>query len=185
MSMTIAVDFDHVLFDSSGFYEQIPVDPDDFKDTFETVYLENGKEYRIRDHVRKLNQHPEYDVSPTDLEELYGKAPQYLRRDGLQELTDRYDVVIATRATHQGWQRQKVTASGADRYVEDVIVVQGEPTENPKTVTDADVLIDDRQYEHANVDMPGYRFDEEEDTFDDMLQEVQLITDGGPDRDER
>ncbi len=179
--MRIAVDFDHVLFDTAGFYDEINVDIDDFKDTFEAVYLENGNEYRIEDHVEKLNTERAYDVSPSDIERMYAAAPNYLRENGLKNLSERYEVVIVTRASHRGWQKQKITASGADRYADDIVIVHGEPEDEPKNLSEADLLIDDRPKEHEYTDLPGFVYDEKTDTFDDVLQEVHLLTDGGED----
>ncbi len=177
--MKLAVDLDHVLLDTEGFYseiEKIPVKADDFKDSFETVYLDNDGTYCIADHAQQLVEQG-YDVSPEDLEDLYDKAPQYLREDGLRKLTDQCEVVIATRATHYGWQQQKITASGADQYVdeEDITVVH----DDPKTVPGAVMLVDDRTYEHGRVDIPGFLFDEEEDTFDEVLQAARAVVNGG------
>lgn len=169
--MRLAVDFDHVLFDTSGFYSEIPIDADTFKDTFETVYLDNGEEYTVTGHVNELNRRG-YSVTEQELETLYDKAPEYLRVDGLQRLTEVGEVVIATRASHQGWQRQKITASGAEQYVDDVIVVHGPPEEHPKTVSGADLLVDDWQHEHDHVDTDGYHFDETTDTFEDVVQQI-------------
>lgn len=160
--MRIAVDFDHVLFDTDGFYSELPVNKHVFKDTFEAAYDREDEAYRIKEHVSRLNDHPDVTgpVTQSDLKDAYSTAEQYLREDGLERLAETFEVVIVTRKTHHGWQEQKVEVSGADRYVDDVVVVAGEPEEEPKDI-DAVALIDDRQEEHEYCETDGVLFDED------------------------
>lgn len=180
--MKIAVDFDHVLFDTSGFYTELPTDADVFKDTYEQAY-ERHNAYNVEEHVNLLNAHPHVSdpVTVEHVQSTYRKAPNYLRKNGLQKLADTFDLVLVTRKTHAGWQQQKVTSSGADRYVDEVIIVSGTPAEEPKNIDDAALLIDDTPQEHDYCDAAGILFDEDSESLTDIVEDVQVVADGGYD----
>lgn len=154
--MRIGVDFDKTIFDTPAFYtcieDIVEVSIERFKDTFEALYNEKG-DVTAEDHAEKLLP----EAGKEDVEELadairtaYEAAPEYLHTEVLellQEIRQAHEVVIITRKSHDGWQQKKVHESGAEKYVDDVIVVSGEAADTPKDAVD--VLIDDSEHEEV------------------------------------
>lgn len=157
--LTILIDFDHVLFDSDRFQDQLPVNAEVFKDTYEQVYHDGG--YDHREHAALL------DVSPEQVQDVYRAAEDCLYDpDVLEALGETHTVYIATRKSHDGWQQQKIRSAGVHGYVDGVIVFSGDPDASPKYFPDADVLVDDTLTElSASSVQHGYHFDEDENTL--------------------
>lgn len=143
--MKIGLDFDKTVFDTVGFIEEMPVEPDLFKKTFEKAYLSGN--YSVSKHVQHLAEEG-VEVEESQIREVFNSAPQYLSTKPLQDLGSSHEIYLVTRADAKGWQQKKIQAAGAEQYFRDIFIVYGN---HRKDVPELDILVDDNPDELTGV----------------------------------
>ncbi len=157
MANTLLVAFDNNLFDTDSFYDLLPTEPIEFRDAYEQT---------VRgDYSQDSYADPEYspeavasdlraqgvDVSTAQIRRVFNKAPEFLYEPAtLNYLKEEHgidEVVLVSRTQHPAWQRRKISASGVERYVDDIIVVHDpetvdqEPADPPEDPMDWNALL--------------------------------------------
>lgn len=143
--MKIGLDFDKTVFDTGGLVEELPVDLELFKNTFEKVYLSGN--YTAERHAQELQDRGK-EVSANRIKDVYSKAPNYLKTEVLEKASSKHCLFMVTRADTKGWQQQKIRAAAAEKYFHDIYIVYGD---QPKDVPELDVLVDDNSEELVEV----------------------------------
>lgn len=160
--MRVGLDFDRVVFDTESFDEYFKKNTDLYH-VDEDVYDENGN-YSPEKHA---------EACGVDIEEVYEALrdlEQFLY-DDIREIKDRlreHELVIVTRGQER-FQRMKVEASGAMELFDDVEFVES----GPKSQADVDVLIDDLDDEINDIEIPGFLFDREKHSAEDIIKFVR------------
>jgi len=161
--MKIGIDFDRVLFKTDEFNKYLKKETG-LHHVDENVYDEYGC-YSPKKHA---------EASGVEIEEVYDalndlKKFLYDDVENIKEIAN-HEFFIVTRGEEK-FQRAKVKASGADKLVEKVIVVQ----ERPKDVEEIDFLIDDRKKELEMADIDGFVLDRSKNCLQDAIEEVKDI----------
>lgn len=164
--MKIGLDFDKTVFNTVGFIEEMPVEPDLFKRTFEQAYL-TGK-YSVSKHAESLAEEG-VEVDESQIREVFNAAPKYLSTTPLQGVGAEHELYLVTRADAKGWQQKKIQAAGAEPYFRDIFIVYGD---HRKDVPELDVLVDDNPDELIGVSEETRLYDSSkglEDVLADFL----------------
>ncbi|MFB6241881.1 MAG: hypothetical protein ABEJ36_03705 [Candidatus Nanosalina sp.] len=160
--MRIGVDFDRVLFRTDEFNEYLKEETG-LHHVEEDVYDEDGC-YSPEKHAKACE---------VDVEDVY-KAMKDLNRflygdvDKLRELKPEHELVVVTRGEEK-FQRTKVRNSGVQRLFDQLLIVQGAT----KDVADIDFLVDDREKEIKEANVPGMIFDREKHDIDDLIERIR------------
>jgi len=106
----------------------------------------------------------------TTVEEIFDElknTSEFLYEDvsRLQKLQESFEVVIVSRGDPV-FQREKIIDSGVKEYVDDFHIVQ----DKPKDTIDIDFLVDDLKQEIQRTDIPGFIFDREKHSVDDIIK---------------
>jgi len=87
-----------------------------------------------------------------------------------RKLQESFEVVIVSRGDPV-FQREKIIDSGVKEYVDDFHIVQ----DKPKDTIDIDFLVDDLKQEIQRTDIPGFIFDREKHSVDDIIKKVRKL----------
>jgi hypothetical protein len=157
----IGLDFDRVLFDTDSFNEYLKGEVKDLKHVDSSPYNEHGV-YSPKIHA---------ELCGIDVEDIYEKMTdleKFLDSDiSVLESFD-HEFVIVTRGESE-FQKRKVEGSGANKYVEDVIVVE----KGSKDVVGIDFLIDDRKKELEQANLPGFEFNRQKHDLKQAIEEAE------------
>lgn len=159
--MRIGIDFDRVLFKTDEFNEYLKEETG-LHHIDEDVYDENGC-YSPEKHA---------EACGLEVEEVF-KAMKDLNKflypdvDELKALKDDHELVIVTRGEEK-FQKEKIKNSGAQRLFDQLYIVQGAS----KDAVDIDFLVDDREEEIENVEIPGMLFEREKHNVKDLIQKI-------------
>lgn len=161
--MRIGLDFDRVLFDTDAFDEYYK-DQTGLYHVEENVYDRNGN-YDPEKHAK---------VCGIDSEKVWNSLEdleQFLYEDieVLDEL-DNHNLVIVTRGNEK-FQRAKVNASGALKFVDDVVIVE----KGSKDVADVDLLVDDLEEELENSEAEGVHLKRPEEGLKKIIEKVKEL----------
>ena len=159
--MKIGIDFDRVLFKTDEFKQHLSERFKEFEETYPEA-KENGAYYP--------GKHAE--VMDTTISEIFDeleKTSKFLYDDAekLEELRNKNKVVIVSRGD-QKFQEEKIRDSGVLDFVDDFHIVE----ERPKDTIDIDFLVDDWKKELERVDVPGFLFDRDKHSVDDIIRKV-------------
>lgn len=162
--MKIGIDFDRVLFKTEEFKEHLFNRFEDFEDTYKQAE---------KDGVYCPHRHAE--LMGTTVQEIFNELQNtsrflYSDVEKLQQLQDRVEVVIVSRGDPV-FQRGKIVDSGATDYVDDFHIVQ----DKPKDVVDIDFLVDDLERELEMTKIPGFLFNREKHSVDDIIRKVRQL----------
>lgn len=162
--MRIGIDFDRVLFKTEEFKEQLFNRFEKFEDTY-TQALDNGM-YKPQKHAQLM------DTTTEQIFHELQNTSKFLYDDvsKLQQIPDSCEVVIVSRGDPI-FQRGKIVDSGVRKYVDDYFLVQDEP----KDSVDIDFLVDDREMELKRVEIPGFLFDREKHSVEDIIRKVKQL----------
>lgn len=162
--MKIGIDFDRVLFKTEDFKEHLFNEFEEFEETYEKA-VKNGF-YEPRTHAELMNT-----TVGKIFQELQNTS-KFLYEDvgKIQKLRDSFEVVIVSRGDPV-FQRGKIVDSGVRKYIDDYFIVQ----EKPKDTVEIDFLVDDREKELERVDVPGFLFDREKHSVDDIIRKVKQL----------
>lgn len=162
--MRIGLDFDRVLFDT---------------DAFDEFYKKETDLYHVEDPapVKYGCYDPEMhaEICDVPMEDIWKVFENDLSRflyddiELLEELSS-HELIIVTRG-HEKFQRKKIEASGLEEKVEEVYVVQ----EELKNVGNIDVLVDDREKELNQVDIPGILINRPKEGLEKLVNEVDEL----------
>lgn len=162
--MKIGLDFDRVLFDTDSFGEFYRENIDNLHHVENPEPVTNG--------VYDPEKHAELcGVDKKNIWRLLKSSSleRFLFDDiGLLDNFDDHRLVIVTRG-HEKFQRMKVEGSGADKFVDDVFVVQSKG----KDCIDIDLLVDDSIEELDRVDVPGIHLERPSMDLGDVLEKVK------------
>lgn len=164
--MRIGLDFDRVLFDTDSFDDFYKEKVEGLHHVEDPAPIKNGC-YNPEMHAELCEVPIEeiWKVFEQDLSQfLYGDI------ELLEEFQEDHELVIVSRG-HERFQRSKIEASGADRYVEEVHIVQ----EEPKDSVDINFLVDDREEELERVKIPGILLKRPEDGLKNVIEEVNEL----------
>lgn len=155
--MRIGLDFDRVLFKTDEFNEYLK-EESGLHHVEADVYDDEGC-YSPEKHA---------EASGVELQKVYealDDLSEFLYEDveKLEEIGD-HELVIVTRGEER-FQRAKIEASGADKFVEKIFVVQSEA----KDVGNIDFLVDDREKEINRAGMPGMVLDRKKHSLDHLI----------------
>ena len=158
--MKIGLDFDRVLFDTDRFNEYLKEEVEGLEHVDSSPYNDHGV-YSPKIHA---------ELCGIDVERIY-RAMEDLERFLYDDIFDLeefdHSFVIVTRGESE-FQRRKVESSGADKHVEDVIIVE----KGSKDVVEIDFLIDDRKKELEQANLPGFEFNREKHTLRQAIEEA-------------
>lgn len=162
--MKIGIDFDRVLFKTEDFKHHLFDRFEDFEDTYKEAQ---------KDGVYSPSKHAE--LMNTTVEQIFNElqnTSKFLYDDvsKLQQLQDSFEVVIVSRGDPV-FQRGKIVDSGVKEYVDDFHIVQ----DKPKDVVDIDFLVDDLEEEIERTKIPGFIFDREKHSVEDIIQKVKQL----------
>lgn len=162
--MKIGIDFDRVLFKTEEFKNHLFDRFEEFEETYKQA-KENGVYYPQK-HAELMD---------TTVEEIFHElqnTSKFLYEDvsKLQKLQNEFEIVIVSRGDPV-FQREKIMDSGVENYVDDFHIVQ----DKPKDVVDIDFLVDDLVEEIERTDVPGFVFDREKHSVDDIIKEVRNL----------
>ncbi len=159
--MKIGIDFDRVLFKTDEFNEHLKEETG-LHHVEEDVYDENGC-YSPEKHAEAcgINVEEVFDALKDLNQFLYPDV------DKLKQLKQSHELVIVTRGEEK-FQKEKIKNSGVQRLFDQLYIVQAAS----KDVVDIDFLVDDREEEIENVDVPGIVFDREKQDLEDIIEEI-------------
>lgn len=159
--MRIGVDFDRVLFKTNEFNEYLKEEVDGLRHVDASPYNEHGV-YDPEIHAELC------DIDVKDIYKAMTDLEKFLYDDIgiLKDLS--HQAVIVSRGDSK-FQKHKIKGSGADEFVEDVIVVE----KGSKNVGNIDFLIDDRKKELEDAGIPGFELDREIHGLKDGLDEAE------------
>lgn len=161
--MKIGIDFDRVLFDTESFKHHLEEQLPGFSETYEEA-RENSL-YNPEKHAEILG------VEVERIFEEIENAKNFLYSD-LEELEKiGHNVIIVSRGDRE-FQGMKIQESGVLEYVDGFEVVEDED----KQVCGIEALVDDREEELSRVELPGYLFDREEDSLEDVKNWIEEMS---------
>jgi FMN phosphatase YigB (HAD superfamily) len=154
--MIIGFDFDRVLFRT-----------DEFKEFLEEKipgFLEEYPEERPYDpemHAEKLG------VEKQRILDELGEADRFVYGDLeiLEDFPENFELVIVSRGD-PALQEKKIQNSGVLDHFDNFFIVEDEK----KDSVEIDFLVDDREKEVEDVDVPGYVFDRSEEDLEDVRE---------------
>jgi FMN phosphatase YigB (HAD superfamily) len=159
--MKIGIDFDRVLFKTDEFNEYLKEETG-LHHVEMDVYDENGC-YSPKKHAKACGiSVEEVFQSMNDLNRFL-----YPDVDKLKELKQNHELVIVTRGEEK-FQTKKIKNSKVHRLFNQLYIVQNAS----KDVADIDLLVDDREEEIENVDVPGIIFDREKQDLEDIIKDI-------------
>ncbi len=158
--MRIGIDFDRVLFDTDAFREHLDEKIPGFNDTYPKNQLYNPEE-----HAEVLG------VDPEKIHETIEECEQFVYPDieKLEKL-ESHKLILVSRGDPV-FQKEKIEESGVKKYFDEIVIVQSED----KDVVDIDLLVDDSREELENADVPGFHFDREKHSLEDVVEKVEEI----------
>jgi 5'(3')-deoxyribonucleotidase len=161
--MRIGLDFDRVLFDTDSFDDFYKEKVEGLHHVEDPAPVKNGC-YDPEMHA-ELCGIPEERIWKVFEHNL----SQFLYSDIelLKDLQKRHELLIVSRG-HERFQRSKIEASGADRYVEKVHIVQ----DKSKDSVEIDLLVDDRKEELERAEVPEILLKRPEEGLKKVLEEV-------------
>jgi len=159
--MRIGIDFDRVLFKTDEFNEYLKEETG-LHHVEEDVYDNNGC-YSPKKHAEAC------EISVKEVFQAMNDLNQFLYPDvdKLKQLKQSHELVIVTRGEEK-FQKEKIKNSGVQRLFDQLYIVQGAS----KDVVDIDFLVDDREEEIKNVEIPGIVFDREKQDLEDVIKEI-------------
>lgn len=163
-SIRIGIDFDRVLFKTEAFKQHLFNQFEEFKDTYKDAEVDGV--YCPYKHAELMDTSVEkifHELQNTS-KFLYGDVSK------LQDLPDRFEIVIVSRGDPV-FQRGKIVDSGIKKYVQEYHIVQ----DKPKDSADIDFLVDDLEEELERVDIPGFLFNREKHSIDDIIRKVKEL----------
>ena len=160
--MKIGVDFDRVLFDTNSFKRHLEEKLPGFSETYE-IARENNL-YNPDKHA---------DILGVEVEQIFEEiesAKNFLYSD-VKALEDiEHEIIIVSRGD-QEFQGLKIQESGVLEYVDGFEVVE----DGKKQVRGIDALVDDREEELSQVEVPGYLFNRKENNLDDVKNWIEKV----------
>lgn len=162
--MKIGIDFDRVLFHTEEFKNHLLTRFEDFEETYKQAE---------KDGIYSPEKHAE--LMDTTVEEIFYElqnTSKFLYDDvsKIQRLQDKFEVVIVSRGDPV-FQRGKIVDSGVKKYVDGFHIVQNKP----KDVVDIDFLVDDLEEEIERTDVPGFLFNREKHSVEDIIKKVRRL----------
>ncbi len=158
--MRIGIDFDRVLFDTDRFDEYYK-EKSGLRHVEEDVYDEKGN-YSPFKHADICN------IDPEEVFNILEDLEKFLYDDiKLLEDLENHELIIVTRGNER-FQMKKVRASNAEKFVDDVIVVE----KGSKDEADIDILADDRKKELENSDAIGVRIQRPKEGIEKLVDKV-------------
>lgn len=143
--MKVGLDFDRVLFDTDSFKQHLNEKLPGFSETYSEARENNL--YNPEKHAELL------EVEVEEIFKHIEHARNFLYAD-IDELNEiEHELVIVSRGD-QEFQELKIQESGILEYVSDYTVVE----EGDKQVAGINALVDDREKELEQVDVPGLHF---------------------------
>lgn len=160
----IGIDFDRVLFKTDEFKRHLFNRFEEFKPTYDEA-CEEGV-YCPEKHADLMN------ISVQEIFKELQNTSKFLYDDvkQLNELRKDCKVVIVSRGDPV-FQRGKIVDSGVKQYVDDFYLVQ----DKPKDSVDIDFLVDDREKELERVEVPGFLFDRDKHSVEDVIKKVREL----------
>lgn len=159
--MRIGIDFDRVLFDT---------------DSFDEYYKEETGLYHVDQDVFTSNGNysPEKhaEACGIDIEKVYNAIDGlekflYDDVDALNKLED-HEIVLVTRGKGS-FQRKKVEASGVEKFVNEIKIIES----GPKSKANIDLLVDDLEKEIEKTEVPSFLFDRDIHDVEDIIKFVR------------
>jgi len=162
--MRIGIDFDRVLFDTDSFDEYMKQETEGLHHVEADVEDEYGN-YDPEKHARECG------IEPGKVWDALKKLEKFVYEDveKLEEL-DEHELVIVTRG-NQKFQRTKIENSGVEKFFDKVYTVQ----QGSKEVGEIEFLVDDREEELDQVDVPGFKFDRSKHEIEDIVEKVREL----------
>lgn len=160
--MKVGIDFDRVLFDTESFKQHLEEQLPGFGETYEDA-RENSL-YNPEKHAEIL------EVEVERIFEEIENAKNFLYSDVeiLEEI--QHELIIVSRGDRE-FQGLKIEESGILEYVDGFEVVE----EEDKQVREIKALVDDREKEISQIDIPGYLFNRPEDDLRDVKNWIREI----------
>lgn len=164
--MILGIDFDNVLFNTGEFDQYMRDNVEEMEHVEDPEPLDENGNYDPERHAEILGFDPEKIYSILhDLEKFI-----YDDVDALNELPEEVELLIVTRGNLR-FQSTKIQNSGILDYVDDYVVVE----KGSKEVEGIDFLIDDREKEHEQIDIPGMLFDRSKHSMNDAVEKVKKL----------
>lgn len=158
--MRVGIDFDRVLFDTDRF-NSYREEATGLYHVEADVYDEHGN-YSAEKHAEACG------VDVEDVYEKMNELEQFLYDDiEVLEQLEEHELVIVTRGQKR-FQKHKLEESGALKFIENYEIIESGPKN-----ADIDLLIDDREKEIDEVDVPGFIFDREVHGAEDIVDFVR------------
>lgn len=156
--MRLGIDFDRVLFRTDEFKQWLDNQIKGFSET----YPEGT--YDPEEHADRLG------IEVGEIYDALEEASRFLYSDIdlIRDLPGFLTPVIVSRGDPV-FQKKKIKNSGVPKLVEDIEIVQ----DRPKDVADIDFLVDDREKEVREADVPGLVFRRGEEDLKDVIEEVR------------
>jgi len=158
-AIKIGFDFDRVLFNTEAFKRHLNKKFSGFSDSYSSARNDEG--YDFRKHAKILDVEPQTVLSELKSAEKYSYEDVKL----LEELD--HKKVIITRGD-QEFQRKKLEFSGILDHFSGFHIVQ----ERSKDIEGIDMLVDDSQKELDRADIPGFLFERDKHSIEDIIEEV-------------
>jgi FMN phosphatase YigB (HAD superfamily) len=156
--MIIGFDFDRVLFKTEEFKEFLDEKIPGFLDEYPVE-----RPYDPSKHAEKLGVEKQRILD--ELEEadrfVYGDL------DILEDFPESFELVIVSRGD-PALQERKIQNSGVLDHFDNFFIVEDES----KDSVEIDFLVDDREKEVEDVDVPGYVFDRSEESLEDVKEVI-------------
>lgn len=157
--MIVGFDFDRVLFKTSKFKELL----DEEVPGFLEHYPDEGN-YDPKVHAENIGVDVEeiFEVLKNSSDFLYGDINR------LEDLRENHRLIIVTRGDPY-FQERKIVDSGILEHVDGYFIVQDED----KDEINIDFLVDDREKELEDVNIPGFLMNRGEDDLSDVIEAVR------------
>lgn len=153
----IGFDFDRVLFRTDEFKEYLESKFPGFLDSYPDGVYEPEK------HAKNM------DAEIAEIYQALEKAGDFLYDDvGLLNSIEGFEIIIVSRGDPK-FQRRKIEHSGVLEYIDGAEIV----TDEKKDSTGIDFLVDDREKEVEESDIPGMVFDRDEHTMEDAIDAIK------------
>ena len=162
--MKIGLDFDRVLFDTDRFDDFYKEKVKGLHHVEDPSPVKNGcYDPEIHAELCEIPTQRIWNVFDHDLSQFI-----YSDIELLQELGKKHTLFIVSRG-HQRFQKSKIEASGVEKYVEEVHIVQ----EEPKDSVEIDILVEDREEELERVKIPTVRINRPKEGLKKVIEKVK------------
>lgn len=157
--MIVGFDFDRVLFKTNEFKDLLDEEVPGFLEN----YPDEGN-YDPKVHAENIG------VDVEEIFEVLKRSSDFLYRDidRLEDLRENHRLIIVTRGDPY-FQERKIVDSGILEHVDGYFIVQDED----KDEINIDFLVDDREKELEDVNVPGFLMNRGEDDLSDVIEAVR------------